>query len=165
MAVTTDLGDRTTVHPQRKEPVGDRLSLAARALVYGQKVEYTGPVLVSTKLEGAALRITFSHAEGLHAIEVRDGSDSGEVIASADKLTGFEIAGSDKKYYRADATIAGSTVVLSSPNVPMPVAARYAWANYDVGNLSNGAGLPASPFTTDDWAWSTAPKSPAIPAK
>jgi len=156
MAVITDIGDQVDIHPRRKEPVGDRLALLARAHVYNETVEYSGPALSGIKVEGAAIRVSFSHADGLNAIEVHDSSNDGLLVAPAGKLVGFEIA--DKKYYAADASINGSTVLVTSSSVPSPVAVRYGWANYPVANLSNGAGLPASPFKTDDWPWITAPK-------
>jgi sialate O-acetylesterase len=158
MAVITDLGDQNDVHPKRKEPVGGRLALLARALVYRQKVECSGPALSGVKIEGAKVRVEFSHAAGLHAIDVHDLSDDGPIVASAGKLVGFEVAGADRKYCAADAVIEGSSVVVSSSNVPAPVAVRYGWADYPVANLSNDAGLPASPFKADHWPWSTAPK-------
>jgi len=158
MAVITDVGDQNTVHPKRKEPVGHRLALAARALVYMENTECTGPVLRGASVDGSKIRVSFTHAQGLHAIEVHDVADNGPMLAGADKLAGFEIAGADRKYHAADAAIDGTSVVVSSPDVPTPVAVRYAWANYPVANLSNGAGLPASPFKTDDWPWSTQPK-------
>ncbi|MGO8671754.1 MAG: sialate O-acetylesterase [Capsulimonadaceae bacterium] len=157
MAVITDLGDQNDVHPRRKEPVGDRLALAARALVYRQRIAYTGPVLAGIKIEGGAVRVKFSHAKGLHAVTVHDSTDDGPLVASADKLVGFEVAGSDRKYHAANATIDGASVVVSSPDVTVPVAVRYGWADYPVANLSNNANLPASPFKTDDWPWTTEP--------
>jgi len=67
-------------------------------------------------------------------------------------LKGFSIAGPDKKFHWAEAVIDGDQVVVSSPDVPFPIAVRYAWADNPVCNLFNEAGLPASPFRTDDWA-------------
>jgi len=157
MVVTTDIGDSTTVHPTRKEPVGHRLALAARALVYGEPLEYTGPMLGAVSIEGAKISVSFTHADGLHSIAVHDAADDGTLVAPADRLAGFEIAGSDHKYHAADAVILGSSVIVSSPDVPAPVAVRYGWANYPIANLSNNAGLPASPFKTDEWRWASQP--------
>ncbi len=72
-------------------------------------------------------------------------------VPSGEKLQGFELAGADKKRYWADAVIDGATVVLSSPKVPAPVSARYAWGNFDItwANLFNADGLPALTFRTD----------------
>lgn len=157
MAVITDEGAIGTIHPKRKEPVGVRLSLIALAQTYGKSIEYSGPVLDSATVEGSKIRVNFTHANRMHAIQIVDALDDGALIASADKLVGFEIAGADKKYYAASALIDGSSVVVSSASVAAPVAVRYGWAKYPVANLSNGAGLPASPFTTDNWDWSTKP--------
>jgi sialate O-acetylesterase len=73
------------------------------------------------------------------------------LIAKGDTLQGFTIAGADKKFYPAKATIVGDKVIVTSTDVANPVAVRYAWANNPVCNLYNGANLPASPFRTDDW--------------
>lgn len=138
MAVTIDIGDPTNVHPKNKEPLGERLSLIALANVYGRKNEYSGPMVSDVKLEGASVRVRFTHAGGLMA---KDGP-----------LKWFQVAGADRKYYDADATIEGDSVVAHSAQVPAPVAVRYAWDNYPEGaNLYNAAGLPAAPFRSDTW--------------
>lgn len=76
---------------------------------------------------------------------------AGKLVSKGDALKGFAIAGEDKKFVWADAKIQGDKVVVSSPQVKSPVAVRYAWANNPECNLFNQAGLPASPFRTDDW--------------
>lgn len=164
MAVITNLGDQKNIHPTRKKPVGERLALIARAQVYGEKnLEYTGPVFESIQVEGGKIRVKFTHADGLKAIDVHDVSDDGPIVASAGKLVGFEVAGSDGQYFTADAVIVGTSVVVSNAGVTAPVSVRYGWAEYPVCNLSNGAGLPASPFKTDDLPWSTTPKTTPPP--
>jgi sialate O-acetylesterase len=138
LAVTIDVGDPDNVHPKDKEPVGERLSLIALANAYGKKLEYSGPLYGSMKVEGNAIRIRFTHAGGLAA---KDGP-----------LKWFQIAGAGQQFVDADAAIEGDSVVVKSDKVAAPVAVRYAWANYPFGcNLFNGAGLPAAPFRTDDW--------------
>jgi len=138
MAVVLDTSEAKNVHPHNKEPLGDRLSKIALANVYGKKIEYSGPVVASAKVEGGAVRVTFTHAAGLTA---KDGP-----------LKWFQIAGADQKFVDADAKIEGNSVVVSSPDVPAPVAVRYAWDNYpNTANLYNGAGLQAAPFRTDNW--------------
>ncbi|HEY3328645.1 MAG TPA: sialate O-acetylesterase [Capsulimonadaceae bacterium] len=162
MAVITDQGDIRDIHPQRKEPVGVRLALIARATVYGEKgIEYSGPMFDSLKVEGSTARVKFTHATGMKAIEIHDVKDDGPLIASAEKVLGFEVAGADQVYYAADAKIDGTSILVSNPNVTIPVAVRYGWANYPVANLSNGAGLPATPFKSDNWSWASGPKDPA----
>ena len=138
MAVTIDIGDSTDIHPGNKQDAGLRLALAARAIAYGeQDLEFSGPTYRQTTRQGSALRLWFDHAgSGLRAREA--------------PLAGFELAGSDGKFVKAEARIAGSSVILTSPAVPAPVRARYAWAADPEGNLINGAGLPASPFRTMD---------------
>jgi sialate O-acetylesterase len=139
LAITLDVGDPANVHPKNKEPVGQRLALIALAKTYGQKVEYSGPVYASMKIEGHAIRIRFTRvARGL--------------VAKDGRLMGFAIAGADEHFVDAQASIRADTVVVHSDGVAAPVAVRYAWANYPAGaNLSNTAGLPAAPFRTDHW--------------
>jgi sialate O-acetylesterase len=136
MAVTIDCGDANDIHPSHKQPVGARLALAARALAYGEKIEYSGPVFLSMTPKGDKAVLHFIHLGG--GLVARDG-----------ELTGFTIAGPDKVFYPATAEIAGETVVVSSPKVSQPAAVRYGWANVPQGNLFNAAGLPATPFRTD----------------
>jgi sialate O-acetylesterase len=136
MAVTIDVGDANDIHPADKKPVGDRLALAARALAYGEKIEYSGPLFESLKVEGSKAVVKFSHlGHGL--------------VAPGGELKGFTIAGADKKFHPAKANIVGDDVEVSADTVPAPIAVRYAWANVPEGNLFNRAGLPASPFATD----------------
>jgi sialate O-acetylesterase len=140
MAVITDIGEAHNVHPKNKQDVGDRLSRIALANVYGRKLEYSGPAYKSMKVQGGAIRVKFSHLGG------------GLVARGGEPLKWFEIAGADKKFVPAVAKIDGDTVVVSSPDVAAPVAARYAWVNFpDCCNLFNAAGLPAAQFRTDNW--------------
>jgi sialate O-acetylesterase len=134
MAVTIDIGNPDDVHPTDKVDVGLRMARAARALTYGESVEYDGPDFRQATPEGASIRAWFDHAQGLSA-------KGGEV-------TGFEVAGADGKFSPATAKIDGEAIVASSPSVPEPVYVRYGWANSPQCNLFNAAGLPASPFTS-----------------
>ena len=136
MAVTIDVGDADDIHPANKVPVGARLALAARALAYGEDVEYSGPIYRDLRIDGAKAVLTFAHV-------------AGGMVAPGGELRGFSIAGADGAFHPAEAVIAGDTVEVSSPDVAKPVAVRYAWANVPDGNLFNTAGLPASPFRTD----------------
>ena len=139
MAVITDVGDEKDIHPKQKEPVGERLALAARAIAYGEKLEYSGPVYDSIKVEGNKAILNFTHLGG--GLEGKGGP-----------LTGFTIAGEDRKFYNAQAEIRDDKIVVTCDKVEKPAAVRFGWANYPVVNLWNKAGLPASPFRTDDWA-------------
>ena len=136
MAVTIDCGDANDIHPKHKQPVGARLALAARALAYGETIEYSGPVFESLKIKGADAVLQFTHL-------------GGGLVAKDGELKGFIIAGADNVFHPAQAKIVGDTVVVHSPEVLQPVAVRYGWANVPEGNLFNRAGLPASPFRTD----------------
>jgi len=139
MAVTIDVGNAEDIHPKNKQDVGKRLAYIALAKTYGVKVPFTGPVFKSQKVEGSKIKISFSGAEG--GLKTKNNAP----------VIGFAIAGADKKYHWAKAVIVGNQLIVSSDEVPNPVAVRYAWANNPVSNLVNGAGLPASPFRTDNW--------------
>ena len=139
MAVAIDIGEADDIHPRDKQEVGRRLALCALDLAYGRDVAASGPRWRGLRRDGAALRLTFDHAEG--GLRARDGGP----------LRGFAVAGSDRVYRWATARIEGADVVLECPDVARPVAARYAWADNPACNLVNGAGLPAAPFRTDDW--------------
>jgi len=136
MVVTLDHGDAEDIHPADKRPVGERLALAARALAYGEPVEYSGPVYSEVRFNGRRAELRFSHL-------------GGGLVAHDGPLTGFTLAGADGVFHPADAQIVGNTVLVSSSAVLAPTAVRYAWANVASGNLFNRAGLPASPFRTD----------------
>ena len=136
LAVAIDIGDAADIHPRNKQDVGRRLALAALAVAHGQGIEYSGPVYSSMEKEGGKIRLKFGHL-------------GGGLVVKGEKLQGFAIAGEDRRFVWADATIDGDTVVVSSPKVEKPAAVRYAWANNPVCNLYNKAGLPAVPFRTD----------------
>ena len=136
MAVTIDCGDANDIHPPHKQPMGARLALAARALAYGEKLEYSGPLFESMKIKGSKATLRFTHIEG-------------GLVAQGGPLQGFTIAGDDEVFHPAQAEIHGKTIVVHSAAVTKPLAVRYGWANVPEGNLFNRAGLPASPFRTD----------------
>ncbi len=136
MAVTIDIGDPDNVHPADKQTVGLRLALGARAIAYHDNVEYSGPLFRQTSIEAGAARVWFDHAEGL--------------TAKGGTLQGFEIAGDDGQFASATARIDGASVVVTNPQIPNPKYVRYGWQNAPTVNLYNAAGLPASPFTSED---------------
>jgi sialate O-acetylesterase len=138
IAVGIELGEAFSIHPKNKQDVGKRLALVALEKTYGRNLESSGPLYGSMKIDGTTIRVKFTHADGLNA--------------KGGPLQRFAIAGADKKFVWAEARIEGDSVVVSSPQVLQPAAVRYAWAdNPDGCNLYNSAGLPASPFRTDDW--------------
>lgn len=137
MAVITDYGEAADIHPKKKEPVGARLALAARALAYGEKITYSGPLFEKMQVMNGKAVLHFK-------------SVGGGLKAEGGDLTGFTIAGEDGKFVEAKAVITGKdTVEVSSPMVTKPTAVRYGWSNVPVVNLYNQEGLPASPFRTD----------------
>jgi sialate O-acetylesterase len=137
MVVTTDIGDPGNVHPSDKQTVGARLALAARALAYGEKVEYSGPLFRQATPDGDGIRVWFDHA-------------ASGLAAKGDALQGFEIAGADGRFAAAMARIDGKTVLVSRAGVVDSKFVRYGWSNAPVTNLFNSEGLPASPFTSED---------------
>jgi sialate O-acetylesterase len=147
MAVTIDIGDPKDVHPHNKAPLGERLTRIALANAYGQKIEFSGPMYDSMKVEGSTIRVKFTHV-------------GAGLIAKGGPLKWFQIAGDDQKFVTADAKIDGDSVIVSSADVKSPVAVRYAWDDYPDGcNLYNSLapdstdGLPAAPFRTDRWTY------------
>jgi sialate O-acetylesterase len=136
MAVTVDIGEANDIHPKQKKPIGERLALAARALAYGEAIEYSGPTYDSMTVQGSQATLAFKHL-------------GGGLVAKEGELKGFTIAGADGKFVPAKATIKGDTIVVSSDLVSEPAAVRYGWTNVPDINLWNQAGLPASPFQTD----------------
>jgi sialate O-acetylesterase len=144
MAVTLDVGESDNLHPRNKQEVGRRLALAALKSVYGRDVVAAGPTFLSAVREGPAMRVRFS--------SVASGLDTSDGAAPR----GFLIAGADHAWHAATARIDGASVLVSSPDVPDPVAVRYGWANDLASNLRNQADLPAAPFRSDDWPAVTA---------
>ncbi len=114
----------------------DQGAVWARAEGYGEKIPWSGPLCTGNKVRGTEIELTFRHTEG-------------GLVAKGANLKGFVIAGTDKRWRPAQARIVGDKVLVSSKDVKEPVAVRYSWADNPDGNLRNGAGLPASPFRTD----------------
>lgn len=145
MAVTTDLVDNIKdIHPRNKLDVGNRLALWALAKNYDRKnLVYSGPLYKSMKVEGNKIRVNFAHAaDGLKS---RDGKP----------LSEFKIAGADGKFVDATATIDGKTIVVSAESVSSPKQVQFGWHKLANPNLVNSAGLPASPFQTENWTGGT----------
>jgi sialate O-acetylesterase len=139
MAITIDIGEQKNIHPANKQEVGRRLSLWALSSVYGKKVESaSGPLPAGHEIHGDKITLKFTHADG--GLKAKGGD-----------LTGFMVAGEDKQWKKAATQIEGDKVIVCSPQIAKPVAVRYAWQDWPECNLTNGAGLPASPFRTDDW--------------
>ena len=139
MAITIDIGEAKNIHPLNKQEVGRRLSLWALGEVYGKKIASTsGPLPAGHEIHGDKITLKFTHADG--GLKAKGGD-----------LTGFMIAGEDKQWKKAATQIEGDKVIVCSPEIAKPVAVRYAWQDWPECNLTNGAGLPASPFRTDDW--------------
>ncbi|MDQ2752172.1 MAG: hypothetical protein M3R72_04025, partial [Bacteroidota bacterium] len=141
MAVITDIGNATNIHPKNKQYVGKRLAAIALHNVYGESNVWSGPTFQSMKQQGQNAIITFANiGNGL------------VVKGDANKLGGFEMAGADKVFHSAIATISGNTVVVHSDSVATPVAVHYGWADFaGADNLFNKEDFPAAPFRTDNW--------------
>jgi sialate O-acetylesterase len=137
-AVIIDIGEKDDIHPHDKQDVGLRLALIARARTYGIPGDFSGPMFQRAIPRGRAMLVTFRYA------------DTG-LTAARKPLQSFEVAGADRHFYPAKATIVGNSVLVASPKVPAPVAVRYAWSDCPDANLYSGAGLPACPFRSDTW--------------
>jgi len=132
--VINDIGNVKDIHPRNKQEVGLRLANQALNRTYGLKdVAWSGPAYMSFAIEGAKMRLTFDHAEGL---KTRDGKAP----------DWFELCGQDGLFVKAGAVIEGAAVVLSAPTVTAPMAMRFAWEQTAEPNLVNGLGLPAGAF-------------------
>ncbi|WP_315814677.1 sialate O-acetylesterase [Paraflavitalea speifideaquila] len=139
MVVCMDAGDQRTIHPANKLIVSKRLAYWALANTYDREgIVYQGPVYKSMKIVADTAKIAFNNApNGLTTY----GKD----------LVNFEVAGSDKVFYPANAKITNEGIYLFSPQVKGPAAVRYAFKDWPEGELFNTDGLPAAPFRTDDW--------------
>lgn len=146
MAVTTDIGNAKDIHPTNKQDVGKRLAAIALNTIYDKKRIYGGSIFKSQEIKGNQIILTFDNIGSRLTT-----SDSNGI------LKGFEIAGADKVFYLAKAVIKNNQVIVSSENVPNPVAVHYGWADDDTEiNLYNKEKFPVSPFRTDDWEMITA---------
>jgi sialate O-acetylesterase len=130
--VAIDHGEKDNIHPADKKPIGERLALEARRVVYNEKVTGCGPLYDGFAVDGASIVVRFT-------------GDALKKIGG-----GFMISGEDKKFVPATAVIRGNTIVVSSPDVTKPVAVRYAWESWPTVSLFDVNGLPASPFRTDE---------------
>jgi sialate O-acetylesterase len=141
MVVAIDLGHFADLHPGNKEPIGKRLALLARKMVYGEAVIASGPVFKGMKVKGKKATLSFAEVGGGLVMQ----GESGE------KLGGFAVAGADQKFVWAEAEIVGETVVVTSAAVKKVAAVRYLWNASPVASLFNAEGWPAGPFRTDNW--------------
>jgi lysophospholipase L1-like esterase len=173
MAVLIDTGESEDIHPQSKQIAGERLARIALANTYGREVVSSGPVYTSMTIEGSAIRLSFDHlGGGLVAKELpaiydvmRKAGKTAPLVRNSPQspLEGFAICGADQRWVWAEAKIESDSVLVSSKQVPAPIAVRYGWADNPTCNLYNQAGLPASPFRTDEFAFAAA--SPAPPTQ
>ena len=140
LAGTADIGDIAGLHPDNKFEVGNRLALCALAKDYGKSVAYSGPIFKAVTFDGNQAVVTFDHvADGLKSLDGKP-------------LTYLMLSGKEKVFYNAEAKIDGDKLILTSKEVPHPVAVRYGWAGTAIPNLGNSAGLPAIAFRTDKWS-------------
>jgi len=139
MASLMDVGEKSCIHPANKKAAGERLAYLALANTYGKKgIEFSGPVLKEMKTEGSIIKLTFDHAKnGLTTFGM--------------ELNNFKVAGENKNFVPAQAFITNQGITVFSPAVDKPVAVRYAFDDFVIGELYNTEGLPASSFRTDDW--------------
>jgi sialate O-acetylesterase len=138
MAVTLDIGNPVNIHPANKVEVGRRLALWALAKDYGRAQVYSGPLYAGMEVKGDAILVHFDHTDG-------------GLKAGKGGLKHFTVAGEDRVFKLANATISGSSLIIKSSGIEKPVAVRYCWDNTSEASLFNGEGLPASSFRSDNW--------------
>lgn len=141
-AVSIDSGDIGNIHPGRKMAVGRRLARVALARTYGQKIIDSGPVFKKAEREGVGYRVSFTMTGGQHRL-----------VTLLNTVEGFELAGEDRVFKPARAVIDrdNTTILVTSAEVPDPIAIRYAWRDAPIASLYNREGLPAMPFRSDNW--------------
>ena len=135
IAVISDCGEFNEIHPKNKVPVGERLCLQAEKLFYGMDVKAFGPIYKSLEYKNGGIELSFDHAE------------NGFVVKG--EAQGFEIAGKDEEFVKADITINGSKIFIKSDAVEKPLYARYNWFNYCEVTIFNETGIPLAPFRTE----------------
>jgi sialate O-acetylesterase len=151
MASAVDIGEDNDIHPKNKFDVGERLARWALKNEYGREVEVSGPLFSELAISDNQVRVKFSHTGSGLMVASKDGREPAKEAVDG-KLVGFAIAGEDRVWRWAEARIEGNEVICSHPEVPKPVAIRYAFRmNPNGANLYNREGLPASPFRTDNW--------------
>ncbi len=139
-AVIIDIGEGKDIHPKNKLDVGLRLARLALANDYGVKIASRSPIFSSMEKQDGKIVLSFDHV------------DAGWRPFDVSEPRGFAIAGEDKQFVWADAKLLkDGRIEVSSSQVPNPVAVRYAWADNPICNMFDGAGLPLTPFRTDDW--------------
>jgi sialate O-acetylesterase len=160
-AILIDIGEEGNIHPADKFDVGDRLARIALANAYGKKVVYSGPTYDTMSIEGDKVRLHFKNTDGglvakpipatYQPLSTDPKTEPLVRYAPDGDLEGFAICGDDHKLKWATAKLDGDSVLVWNAEVPKPVAVRYDWAYNPIGNLYNGASLPAGPFRTDDF--------------
>lgn len=139
MVVLMDIGEEFCIHPRQKKNGGERLAMMALAKTYGMSgYAYQSPVFEAMEIEGSKAILSFD--------------DAPQWLTSYGKdLKNFEIAGNDSIFYPATAKIKRSKVEVFANEVDKPIAVRYAFKDFVVGDLFSTEGLPLSSFRTDDW--------------
>ncbi|HTN21430.1 MAG TPA: sialate O-acetylesterase [Pelobium sp.] len=139
MVSLMDIGEENSIHPMHKKEGGERLALMALAKTYGIKgFGFESPVYDTLSVAGNIVTLKFKN--------VKNG-----FTTFGKNLVNFEIAGKDQWFYPAKAEINGNEIVVSSPKVKDPVAVRYAFKDFVVGELFSTEGFPVSSFRTDDF--------------
>lgn len=139
MCTAVDVGDLLDIHPHDKKTVGKRMAADALYRYYGKKNEVPfGPLYRGYSLEGNALRLEFSYAEGMTVDTAQPQS--------------FYVAGNDRIFHPATSVkVEDNTILVSCDRIPVPFAVRYGWSDAIISTVYNAAGFPASSFRTDDW--------------
>ncbi|GAA3579248.1 GDSL-type esterase/lipase family protein [Snuella lapsa] len=134
MAVSSDVGHKTDVHPKQKWIVGERLAKIALNKTYEKSISFSGPLLDYVNIRNDSLEIHFKYGDGLKTV---DGAP----------IKDIEIAGEDKVFVKAMTKIKGNRIIVWSKQIKNPRFVRYGYSPFTEGNLVNKANLPASTFS------------------
>ena len=137
MVTTIDIGEAADIHPKNKQEAGRRLALCALSHTYGKDIVSTPPQYDTYQIKGNQVYLYFRGEE--------------KSFDTTHELKGFTMAGPDHRFYEAQARVEGDKIVVECPEVQIPVAVRYGWADNPECTLFGASGLPVSPFRTDNW--------------
>jgi sialate O-acetylesterase len=139
MACIMETGEKDNIHPANKPAAGERLAYQALVKTYGIKgIACDGPVLKEMKIDGNEVKLSFDNAPN-------------GIMSLGKELNCFEVAGANKRFFPAKAFVTNEGLTLMSPSVPVPLAVRYAFKDFIIGDFFNIEGIPASSFRTDTW--------------
>ena len=136
MVVTLDIGNNNNIHPANKQDVGKRLARLALVNDYESTLDPLGPILQKRQVIDNTIRLEFDNVRFC-------------LINKGDRIDQFEIAGSNKQYYKGSVTVKKNYVFIYSDSVKNPKFVRYAWSDTPEPSLFNTVGFPSSSFMVE----------------